>query len=331
MVIPPTKRAALLWHDENTVQGPHKIFAYTDGSYLNEGGKTSGSIGWIYYRKGKVVAQGCQAIAPVFSSFDTEMAALTHCLESLTAYERLQGTSLTCYTDSKSVIGMLRKLKEGRRKVNASIERLLKYIPKLFGRGVQQIILCWIPGHWGIKGNEEADCLAGSCLRLPPQLSYTPSKSVLMRFLHNISMEKREKFLRVFKVRQVPGLPDRNWFRNPDNLQKMRNIGDPWLRKWLFRLRSGHTALRAHWGRLSIKQISSCRRCGIEIETAEHVLLDCHAMPSTILEARKELRLMLSIHYPDLRFNDWILCIENAHIRPLIKILHELRSLDLHI
>ena len=50
------------------------------------------------------------------------------------------------------------------------------------------IILCWLPSHTGIKGNEKADIAAKSALLLPPsnfKLPYTDFKPVINKYLFN--------------------------------------------------------------------------------------------------------------------------------------------------
>ena len=52
----------------------------------------------------------------------------------------------------------------------------------------KHIILCWIPSHSGIKGNENADIAAKSALLLPPsnfKLPYTDFKPIINKYLFN--------------------------------------------------------------------------------------------------------------------------------------------------
>ena len=52
----------------------------------------------------------------------------------------------------------------------------------------KHIILCWLPSHTGIKGNEKADIAAKSALLLPPsnfKLPYTDFKPVINKYLFN--------------------------------------------------------------------------------------------------------------------------------------------------
>ena len=50
------------------------------------------------------------------------------------------------------------------------------------------IILCWLPSHTGIKGNENADLAAKSALLLPPSKfkhPYTDFKPIINKYLFN--------------------------------------------------------------------------------------------------------------------------------------------------
>ena len=52
----------------------------------------------------------------------------------------------------------------------------------------KNIILCWLPCHTGIKGNEKADIAAKSALLLPPsnfKLPYTDFKPIINKYLFN--------------------------------------------------------------------------------------------------------------------------------------------------
>ena len=52
----------------------------------------------------------------------------------------------------------------------------------------KHIILCWLPNHTGIKGNEKADLAAKSALLLPPsnfKLPYTDFKPIINKYLFN--------------------------------------------------------------------------------------------------------------------------------------------------
>ena len=59
---------------------------------------------------------------------------------------------------------------------------------RIFFYDFKHIILCWLPSHTGIEGNEKADIAAKSALLLPPsnfKLPYTYFKPIINKYLFN--------------------------------------------------------------------------------------------------------------------------------------------------
>ena len=132
--------------------------------------------------------------------------------------------------------------------------------------GSKHIILCWLPSHTGIKGNEKADIAAKSTLLLPPsnfKLLYTDFKPIINKYLFN-------------KWQSV-------WDTAVDN--KLHSI-KPILSEWqpayrmdrkeevvLSRLRIGHS-YATHSYLLKREEQPLCIHCDASF-TIKHVLLNC--------------------------------------------------------
>ena len=68
---------------------------------------------------------------------------------------------------------------------NPLVQDILLRLPNMSSK---HIILCWLPSHTGIKGNEKADIAAKSALLLPPsnfKLPYTDFKPIINKYLFN--------------------------------------------------------------------------------------------------------------------------------------------------
>ncbi|KAL1494863.1 hypothetical protein ABEB36_010381 [Hypothenemus hampei] len=80
-------------------------------------------------------------------------------------------TDVCIFSDSLSTI---EKLKDNsfKAKISYNIIKMNKLLNQAFSRSVS-IVFAWIPGHVGIKGNEEADTLAkvGTNLNVPMKVS----------------------------------------------------------------------------------------------------------------------------------------------------------------
>ena len=85
------------------------------------------------------------------------------------------------FSDSLSVLQSINNCKLD----NPLVQDILLRFHNMSGK---RVILCWLPSHTGIKGNEKADIAAKSALLVPPsnfKLSYTDFKQINNKYIFN--------------------------------------------------------------------------------------------------------------------------------------------------
>ena len=87
----------------------------------------------------------------------------------------------TIFSDSLYVLTS----QENKKLKNPLIVKLLSRLDSMSSH--HKIILCWIPSHIGVRGNERADSIAKSALDLSPKaisIPYTDLKPIISKFVH---------------------------------------------------------------------------------------------------------------------------------------------------
>ena len=112
------------------------------------------------------------------SIFTAEIQAINMALDYI---KDANLSKVLIFSDSLSVLQSINKCKLD----NPLVQDILLRFHNLSSK---HIILCWLPSHTGIKGNEKADLAAKSALLLPPsnfKLPYTDFKPVINKYLFN--------------------------------------------------------------------------------------------------------------------------------------------------
>lgn len=160
---------------------------------------------------------------------------------------------IVIFSDSASVLAAV----EGGHSTHPWIQRIETEITR------KNITLCWIPGHTGISGNEEADRLAKSAADLDALTIPVPAMD-----------------LKVWAKNKIVVAWERKWRSIPDNhLRRIKSSVLPGVDQTvqadqmvLTRLRIGHTRI-THLGIFSGVR-NQCDTCNINL-TVEHILTEC--------------------------------------------------------
>ena len=165
------------------------------------------------------------------------------------------------FTDSASVLSAL----EHRSCKNPNIQKLNQLTSPHINQD-QQLTICWIPGHTGIKSNEIADRLANKGRRKTSTFNTLLLKRDVIILINGVIRESWEKewlntrnnFLRLVKTTTT------SW----PSVVKNRD------QKILTRVRIGHTRL-THSHLMERSSPPLCQFCGNDI-TIFHLLTECH-------------------------------------------------------
>jgi len=172
---------------------------------------------------------------------------------------------IVIFTDSLSALQSLESGDMG----NKEISQLKIAIDHLINSHGIQVVLQWIPGHQGIKGNEEADRLAkhGASQTQPevPVTYDTVTKMIRSNFKEEwlLDWSKNSTGRALYEYMNAPKPKD------PINTLKRQE------QSLIFRLRTGHAPLNNHLHRIKKDHPAQCPLCGFPNETVEHNLLYC--------------------------------------------------------
>ena len=197
------------------------------------------------------------------SIFTAEIKAIDLALSYI---EQQQRNKFIIFSDSLSVLLSINNKKTD----NALIKQLLLRFNDILE--TKSIILCWIPSHVGISGNEKVDALAKESLKLLPIDIKLPNSD----FRPSINNLIKSKWQSTWNESVLNKLHD----INPDvSFAPSFTLSNRRDQVKISRLRIGHTRV-THSHLLNREEAPFCIPCN-EIFSVKHFLLECHDLTDT--------------------------------------------------
>jgi len=138
-----------------------------------------------------------------------------------------------------------------------------------------------MPGHTGVKGNEEADKLARRGSAETP-VGPEPFCGIGMNTIRKELWTQEEKE-KCEHWKNLPGMRQSKTLLGGYNLGRYRTMIklDKNRLRTLTGFLTGHCRLRKHIRTLGLEEEDVCRFCGEEEETPEHLIVTCEALVQT--------------------------------------------------
>merc|ERR1719239_740300 len=242
------------------------VHAYTDGSdfkpTINAG---SGSIITYPNKEIKEISNPCGAFC---SNYVAEQEAIDISITDITnSFDISPETkcNVVIFTDSISALQALMNEQD----TSKETSKLALNLNHLIHKHQIDVVLQWIPGHSGIKGNERADTLAKQGANLPQPDVPVPYERAVQIIKSNMNVEWLNNWATNATGRAVYNHMTKPNPKDPINrLQREEQ-------STIFRLRTGHVQLNSHLNRIKKDHPATCQLCLYPNETVEHHLFHC--------------------------------------------------------
>ena len=231
------------------------IKLYTDGSKREEG------VGAAAVWNGGIRSAALPREASIFSA---ELYAITMAVRVI---EELQGTQFVVFSDSSSVLKAL-MYKRNRHPVTRKLQHDIAHLKSRN----KEVHLCWIPGHAGIQGNEEADRVAVDAAKRREQyipVFYKDWYPVITQAIEeDWNHEWESKNQKMYEIKKKIG----EWKGSKKRSRREEVV--------LNRLRSGHTRLTHGYlmENEGPRMPPICTFCRDAIMSVKHILLRCPSL-----------------------------------------------------
>jgi ribonuclease HI len=204
--------------------------------------------------------------------FQTEMYAILQC-----AYENIRrvyrNKRILIFSDSQAALRAL----DGPKVTSDLVVKCLNALSGLAGQN--DVILAWVPGHFGILGNEEDDRLARRASGLPlqgPEPALGIPRCSVRETIRAWTMKQHLCSWRYLTGHRYGKLfisgPCR---KRADDLLKLSRH----QLKIVVAILNGHAPVRKHLLTMSLFEGDpTCRFCRKEVETVQHIICCCEAL-----------------------------------------------------
>jgi ribonuclease HI len=283
--ISPTKEDAVILHDKlqkEASKSKHTMTVYTDGSGIN----------------GKIGAAACNATTNKTShqhlgteiQYNVYSAELSAIYIALSQWKATKNQFSTCriYADAQNAAKSI--INPQRQSGQSLIKPIVDLVDNLMAPGsYRKLEIVWIPGHYGIPGNERADENAKKAASDPSisiKIPYSPLKSCriqqIKKLAQSLVKERWEKNMTSANhLRRI--LVNEKVKRGPklyNSLPSRKSCAR------LVQLRTGHCGLNKYLHRFGKRGSPYCE-CGYaRKESVEHYIMECPRFK----EERKVLR-----------------------------------------
>ena len=225
------------------------IFLFTDGS------KDDTSVGAAVHSK--KLGDSCCGLNPKASVYTAECYAIEMALKTI---EKSNKTNFAIFSDSLSCLQAIDRSDKDHR-----ITKIREKLHKLSNK--KNIILCWIPSHIGIPGNEEADRIAKVGLEIE-----NPTK---MKIRHSDFKQHINEFTKHKWQNRWHQLTNNKLFQIQPDINTQNKICQQNRRDQIVldRIRIGHSHL-THIHLLKGEDPPECTNCDRAL-SIKHILTEC--------------------------------------------------------